>query len=142
MKNTLSTWDPFYELDHLRRLFTPGTGNDESASWVPAVDIVEDENEYLVKADLPEVKKEDLSVTFEKGILTISGERKFEKETKDEKKKYHRVERSYGKYSRSFQLPETVDAEQLTADFKDGVLVVHLPKHEEIEPKSIRVNVE
>lgn len=148
MKNTLATWDPFHELDNLRglaRMLAPRSGNGDhslaSSSWAPAVDIVEDDKEYVIKADLPEVDKEDVNVTFENGMLTLSGERHFEKSDEDESKKYHRVERSYGHYSRSFRLPELVDAEGLTAEFQNGVLTVHLPKREELKPRQIEVKV-
>ena len=148
MKSELSTWDPFNELENLRglsRLFGnpwKREGDDalSESSWAPAVDISEDESEFHIKADLPEVEKDDVKVTFDHGMLTISGERKFEK-VEDDKKKYHRIERTYGHYSRSFRLPETVDAEQLTAEFKDGVLSVHLPKLEEEKPKQIEIKV-
>ena len=128
MKRALATWDPFDELENLRglaRVLTPRSGNGdhslESSSWAPAVDIAEDDKEYVIKADLPEVDKEDVNVTFENGMLTLSGERHFEKSDEDDGKKYHRVERSYGHYSRSFRLPDLVDAESLTAEFRDGL---------------------
>ena len=110
------------------------------ADWVPVVDVVEDEKEYLIKAELPEVTKDNVRVTVEKGKLTLSGERKFEKE--EDGKKYHRVERSYGSFSRSFNLPENVDAEKVEADFKDGVLRVHLAKVEKPGPRQIEVKVD
>jgi len=109
------------------------------AEWAPEVDIIEDEKEWLVKADLPEVKKEDVKVTVEDGVLTITGERKFEKE--DKGRKYHRVERSYGNFLRSFTLPDTADGAQVNAEFKDGVLKVHLPKNEKAKTKTIEVKV-
>jgi HSP20 family protein len=98
------------------------------SEWAPSVDITEDEKEFLVKADLPEVRKEDVKVTVENGVLMITGERKFEKEEKG--RKYHRVERSYGNFLRSFTLPDTVDGAKVAAEFKDGVLKVHLPNTE------------
>jgi hypothetical protein len=98
------------------------------------VDITEDDKEYLIKAELPEVKKEDVKVTVENGTLTITGERKFEKEEKG--KKYHRMERAYGSFMRSFTLPEGAAGDKVSADFKDGVLKVHLPKSAEAKPKS------
>lgn len=107
--------------------------------WAPSVDIVEDDKEWLVKADLPEVKKEDVRVTVEDGVLTITGERKFEKEEKD--KKYHRIERSYGNFLRSFALPDAADGSKVNAEFKDGVLKVHLPKSEKTKPKTVEVKV-
>src|SRR6202011_2607294 len=107
------------------------------ADWVPIADITEDEKEYLIKAELPDLKKEDVKVTLENGVLTISGERKFEKKNK----KYHRVERAYGRFVRSFALPDDADPNGVQADFKDGVLIVHLPKNEKAKPKQIEVNV-
>ena len=104
------------------------------------VDITEDDKEYLLKAELPELKKEEVKVTVENGELTISGERKFEKEEKG--KKYHRIERSYGSFLRSFTLPEGVSGEKVVADFSEGVLKVHLPKDEKAKPKSFEVKVQ
>jgi HSP20 family protein len=107
--------------------------------WAPSVDIIEDEKEWLLKADLPEVMKDDVKVTVENGVLTITGERKFEKEEKD--KKYHRIERSYGNFLRSFTLPDGADGSKVNAEFKDGVLKVHLPKGEKAKPKTVEVKV-
>jgi HSP20 family protein len=103
------------------------------------VGISDDDKEWLVKADLPEVKKEDVKVTVESGVLILTGERKFEKEEKD--KKYHRIERSYGNFFRSFTLPEGADGAKVSAEFKDGVLKVHLPKSERAKAKAIEVKV-
>lgn len=110
------------------------------ADWVPVVDVVEDEKEFLISADLPEVTKENVRVTVDKGQLTLSGERKFEKE--ESGKKYHRVERAYGHFSRSFRLPENVDADKVEAEFKDGVLRIHLAKVEQPGPRQIEVKAE
>ena len=110
-----------------------------TSAWAPLVDITEDDKEYLIKVELPEIKKEDVKVTVENGTLTISGERKFEKEEKD--KKYHRVERAYGSFVRSFVLPEGTDGSKVSAEFRDGVLKLHLPKSEQAKPKSIEVKV-
>src|SRR2546422_10548708 len=107
--------------------------------WTPLADITEDDKEYLIKAELPELRKEDVKVTVENGVLTISGERKFEKEEK--KKKYHRVERGYGSFVRTFALPEDADANKVKAQFKQGMLEVHLPKNEKAKPKQIEVSV-
>jgi len=93
----------------------------------------------VIKAELPDVKKEDVKVTVENGVLTISGERKFEKEEK--KKKYHRVERAFGTFVRSFSLPDVADASKVKAEFKNGMLTVHVPKSEKAKPKQIEVNV-
>ena len=109
------------------------------AEWSPLVDITEDDKEYLIKADLPEVKKEDVKLTVQDDVMSISGERKYEKEEKG--KKYHRVERAYGSFMRSFTLPEDADGSKVSAEYKDGVLKVHLPKSEKAKPKSIEVRV-
>jgi HSP20 family protein len=118
-----------------------GNGREEItlSEWTPLADITEDEKEYLIKAELPEMKKENVKVSVESGVLTITGERKFEKEEK--KKKYHRVERGYGKFKRSFTLPDDADASKIKAEFKNGLLTVHLPKSEKAKPKPIEVNV-
>jgi len=149
--NAVTRWDPFKELDELHdRLSTmfgrapvrKGSEKEEAmtvAEWAPLVDIVEEEKEYLIKAELPEVKREDVKVSVEEGVLTVSGERKFEKEEKG--KKYHRVERAYGRYARSFTLPDDADPSKVTAEFKDGVLRVHLPKSEKAKPKSVEIKV-
>ncbi|MGA7392116.1 MAG: Hsp20/alpha crystallin family protein [Terrimicrobiaceae bacterium] len=148
--NALTKWNPFRELEdiqsRLSSLFgrTPLRGFGEEAmtvsEWTPLVDIAEDDKEYLIKAELPEVKKEDVKVTVEGGVLTITGERKFEKEEKG--KKYHRLERAYGSFMRSFTLPEGAAGDKISADFKDGVLKVHLAKSPEAKPKSINVKVD
>jgi HSP20 family protein len=110
-----------------------------AARWAPLVDITEDEKEYLIKAELPEVQKGDVKVTVENGVLTISGERKLEKE--EPNRKYHRVERAYGSFVRSFTVPEDTDDAKVTADFRDGVLSVRLIKQETARPKTIEVKV-
>ena len=148
---TLVRWDPFRELedvsDRLNRMFSrpalPRTNAKETmfvADWVPSVDVSETEEGYQIKAEIPDVKKEDVKVTLEKGVLTIQGERKQEKE--ETGKKYHRVERSYGSFVRSFTLPDLVDEEKVKAEFKDGVLNLQLPKSEKAKPKAIEVKVD
>ncbi|MDZ7638260.1 MAG: Hsp20/alpha crystallin family protein [Bryobacterales bacterium] len=122
--------------DTLNRFFTEPAG---SRPWSPAVDIRETENELILKADLPEMKLEDLDIRMENGTLTLKGERKFEK--KDEDRGYHRIERSYGSFVRAFSLPEYVDAEKVAADYKEGVLTVTIPKKEVAKPRAIRVSV-
>ena len=107
--------------------------------WTPVVDIQETDVEYLLKAELPEVKKEDVKVTVENGVLTLQGERKQEKEEKG--KKFHRIERSYGSFLRTFTVPLDTDETKVAADFKDGILKVHLPKTEKPRPKAIEVKV-
>ena len=147
---TLVRWDPFRELeevsDRLNRMFarpsSPRTTGKETmivADWTPSVDISETEGEYQIKAEIPDVKKEDVKVTLEDGVLTIQGERKQEKEEKG--KKYHRIERSYGSFVRTFSLPDVIDAEKVKAEFKEGVLNLHLPKSEKAKPKAIEVKV-
>jgi len=149
--NALTRWDPFKDMkelqDRIGSLFslTPfrrSDGKEEImtvAEWSPLVDIVEDDKEYLIKAELPEVKRENVKVTVENGVLTITGERNYEKEEKD--KKYHRIERAYGSFVRSFTVPDDADASKVTADFKDGVLKVHLAKDEKAKPRAIEVKV-
>ncbi|WP_395741741.1 Hsp20/alpha crystallin family protein [Prosthecobacter sp.] len=149
---TTSSWDPLQEITSLENrldkffgrplLSTNGNGGSESmtvARWSPLVDITEDDKEYLVKAELPDLKKEEVKITVENGELTISGERKIEKEEKN--KKFHRIERSYGSFVRSFTLPEGVSGDKVSADFKNGLLEVHLPKDEKARPKAIEVKV-
>jgi HSP20 family protein len=147
---TLVRWDPFRELedmsDRLNRVISrptlPRTSGKETmvvADWVPSVDVSETEGEYQIKAEIPDVKKEDVKVTVENGVLTIQGERRQEKEEKG--KKYHRVECSYGSFVRSFTLPDLVDEEKVKAEFKDGVLNLKLPKSEKAKPKAIEVKV-
>src|SRR5437764_4787286 len=149
MQQTLTRWEPLREMEEFQnRLSTlfgrpsrRGNGREEItlAEWTPLADITEDEKEYLIKAELPELKREDVKVTVENGVLTISGERKFEKEEK--KRKFHRVERGYGTFVRSFTLPDDADANKVKAEFKSGLLTVHLPKIEPAKPKEIEVNI-
>jgi HSP20 family protein len=107
--------------------------------WAPAVDIIEEEKEYLIKVELPEVQKDDVKVTVEGGTLNISGERKSEKEEKN--RKFHRLERFYGRFERSFTMPEDAEEGKVNAEFKDGVLRVHLAKSEKARPKQVEVKV-
>jgi len=137
LTTAITKWNPFKELEDLqnrtRSLFLKSGSNgsllDElvpDAEWVPKVDIAEDEQEFTITADLPDVPKDQVQVFMEDGALVIQGERHREKE--EHKKRYHRVERSYGKYVRSFQLPEEVDPAKIDARYQDGVLTLHLPK--------------
>jgi len=121
--------------------FLPGNGKDDITTfdWAPSVDISETESEFQVKAELPDVKKEDVKVSIENGVLRIEGERKQEKEEKS--KKWHRVERSYGSFLRTFTLPDNIDDAKVQAEFKDGVLNVRLPKSATAKPKSVQVKV-
>jgi HSP20 family protein len=110
------------------------------AEWSPVVDISETDAEYLIKAEIPEVDRNDVKVTVQDGVLTIRGERKQEKEEKG--KRFHRIERSYGSFARSFTLPENVEDAKLKAEFKEGVLLVHLPKSAKLKAKAVEVTVE
>jgi HSP20 family protein len=148
-------WDPFKEMEKemqeltdrfgrmLSRWPSRVTGAREAltvADWAPTVDISETDAEYLVKAEIPEVDKKDVKVTVQDGLLTIQGERKQEKEEKG--RRFHRVERSYGTFMRTFDIPDGVDEQKLKAEFKDGMLLVHLPKTEKAKTKAIEVKVE
>jgi HSP20 family protein len=141
----LTRWDPFRDIARLQedllgrvfddRLFRTG----ESMGWSPSVDIYEDGDELVVRAELAGVDPKDVDIRFENGVLTLKGERKMEKEEK--KDNYHRVELAYGTFTRSFSLPGTVDPERIKAEAKNGVLSVHLPKKPEAKPKAIQVKV-
>lgn len=113
---------------------------DSTADWAPKVDITETDKEFVIKAEIPEVKKDDVKVTVENGALTIKGERKQEKEEKG--KKFHRIERFYGSFSRTFTLPDNVDQTKIKASFKDGMLDLHIEKTEAAKPKAIDVKIE
>jgi HSP20 family protein len=150
MNNTLTRWNPLRELeefqDRILNAFNPsssrGSNGQESltmAEWMPVVDIFEDEEEYVITAELPDVKKDDVRVTVENGVLTITGERKFEKE--ENNKRWHRVERAYGSFARSFALPDDGDVTKVNAEFKDGMLKVRVAKSESARPKQIEVKV-
>lgn len=140
MPNTALTTDPFQGLrffeDAVTRLMSEPRG---SRPWSPAVDILETEDTLTLKADLPDIKTEDIDVRVENDTLTLRGSRKFEK---DEKAKgYHRIERSYGDFVRSFALPPTVEADKVAADYKNGVLTVTLPKKEAAKPRQVKVAI-
>jgi len=147
----MTRWSPWKELEDMeKRLSTifgraPMATNGEKkeaisvAEWSPLVDITEDDKEYIVKAEIPEMKKDDIKINVHDEVLSISGERKYEKEEKG--KKYHRVERAYGSFMRSFTLPEDADGSKVNAEYKDGVLKVHLPKSERAKPKTIEIKV-
>lgn len=151
--NALTRWNPFREMEDLQRRmsalfdwspFRRGslTADEENITvpeWAPLVDIAEDDKEYLIKVELPEVNKDDVKVTVEGGTLTISGERKAEKEEKG--RKFHRIERYYGRFERSFTIPDDAEPDNVKAEFKDGVLRVHLAKSEKARPKQIEVKV-
>jgi len=143
----LTRWDPLRELslmqDRMNRLFDDagrGWRGDEPSStttWSPAVDIYETENEITVHAELPGVDRKDITLNLEKNVLTLKGERRFEKETKHEN--YHRIERSYGGFSRAFSIPAIVEEEKIQAEYKDGILRISLPKKEQVKPKQIQI---
>jgi HSP20 family protein len=149
--NALTRWDPFRELEDMQQRLSSVLGRrpqrredseKESitvAEWAPLVDITEDDKEYLIKAELPEIKKEEIKVTVENGVLVLSGERKFEKEEKG--RKYHRIERAHGSFVRSFNLPDDADVDKVNAEFKDGMLQVHITKSESARPKRIDVKL-
>jgi HSP20 family protein len=147
MRTTINRFEPFrtHSLqDDISRFFDGAfeRSSDESSTttWAPAVDIFETEHELVVKADLPDIKSEELDIRVENNILTIRGERKFEKKVNESN--YLRVERSYGSFSRSFSLANTVNSEAIKAEYKNGVLALTIPKREEAKPKQIKVHVE
>jgi HSP20 family protein len=137
---SLTHYDPFASLklfeDAVARMWSEPRA---TRPWSPAVDIVETEDALVLKADLPDVKLEDIDVRVENETLTIKGERKFEKEEKI--KGYHRIERSYGAFMRSFTVPASLEAEKVSAEYKNGVLTVTLPKREEAKPRQVKVQV-
>lgn len=144
----LTRFEPFREIatlqDRMNRLFNEQAsfGNQESltaGSFVPAVDVYEDEHAIQLKMEVPGIDEKDIDIQLENNVLTVRGERKLEKETKEEN--YHRVERRYGSFSRTFTLPNTVNSEDVKADYDKGVLNIKLPKRAEAKPKQIKVNV-
>jgi HSP20 family protein len=149
MSSLITRWDPFRDLaqlqDRVNRLFQESAshaGSEEAfatTSFVPPVDIYENEHNIVLKLEVPGVDQKDLDIRIDNNTITIRGERKFEKEAKEEN--YHRVERSYGSFQRSFGLPNTVNPEQVTADFENGILKITLAKRAEAKPKQVKVNV-
>ena len=141
----LVRWNPIgtlagMEIDRLNRMFSVLEHEAFNQAWVPAVDIYEtDTHEVVIKAELPDVKKEDIGVSVENNVLTLTGERKPEQSKREQ---FQRVERRFGSFSRSFTLPTSVDAGQIAASYKDGVLTIRLPRREEAKPRQITVNVE
>ncbi len=143
-------WEPFRDLlttqERFNRLFNEafsqifsGEGELTTRGWTPAVDIYENDQNLVFQAELPGVDPKDVEVRVEDGTLYLKGERKFEKETKEEN--YHRMERSYGAFARSFALPNSVDTDKVVAHYKDGVLTLTMPKREEAKPKTIKIEV-
>ena len=145
----LTRWEPFREFstlqDRMNRLFRESyndAGRDESlstSSFAPAVDVYEDEHKVTLKIEVPGIEEKDIDVRVENSTLTVTGQRKIEKEEKEEN--YRRVERQYGSFTRTFTLPQTVDTESVSADYDKGVLKISLPKKAEAKPKQIKVNV-
>ncbi len=142
-------WEPFRDLltsqrefDRLfKEAFSPMSGETEvsTRSWAPPVDIYETEDAIVLKAELPGIDPKDVEVRVEDNTLYLKGERKYEKEIKEQN--YHRVERSYGSFARSFSLPNSIDAEKVKAEYKDGLLTLTMPKREEAKPKTIKIDV-
>ncbi|MGB7903858.1 MAG: Hsp20/alpha crystallin family protein [Steroidobacteraceae bacterium] len=144
----LKRWEPFREMDDLLKGFGPMFGRlptfapyaEGGYEFMPLADVVEREKEYLIKVDLPEVRKEDVKVLFDAGVLTIKGERKVEKEVKGET--VHRTERFYGTFERSFELPDDVDPKAIHAECKDGVLLVSLPRIAVQKPRPLAITIQ
>jgi HSP20 family protein len=142
----ITRWDPFREFsslqDRMNRLFRESQGPEESlatSSFAPPVDVYEDEHNVTLKIEVPGIDEQDIDVRIENNVLTVHGERKFEKEEKEQN--YRRVERQYGSFTRTFTLPTTVDAEKVSANYDKGILKIALPKKAEAKPKQIKVNV-
>ena len=145
---SLIKWSPIRDLlsiqDEMNKLFDERldqfSGSElQSRVWQPLVDIFEEDDKFVIKAEIPEVKKEDISINLENNVLTIKGERKLEKE--DKKENYHRAERFYGMFQRSFTLPGTVEQEKIKANLENGVLTLEIPKKEEVKPKKIEIDI-
>lgn len=146
---SLIHWDPFGDVDTLFNRLVPrsfanwpglGESNGRKLDWAPSADISETDKEYVIRAELPAVKKEDVQVTMDDGIITIKGERKRQKEDKNEK--FHRVESFYGSFERGFSLPENVNADMVSCESKDGILTVHIPKTESPKQKPKQITVQ
>jgi HSP20 family protein len=140
----ITRWEPFREMEDIFRQYSPFFARTlrrggEGTSWSPVADISETDKDYLIKAELPEVKKEDVKVTLDNGVITIAGERRQEKEQKEANE--IRVESFYGSFSRSFSLPENIDAQGIQAETKDGVLKVRIPKTQAAAPKKVAIEV-
>ncbi|MCI4446178.1 MAG: Hsp20/alpha crystallin family protein [Candidatus Aminicenantes bacterium] len=144
----ITKWDPFRDLmvlrDRMNRLFedlvsSPRFEESEliQSTWSPAVDIYETENELVLTAELPGVEEKDVEIKIEDNTLTLKGERKFEKETKEEN--YHRIERAYGSFFRSFSLPNYIDQEKISAEYENGLLRIHMPKKSEVKPRKVKI---
>jgi HSP20 family protein len=141
-------WEPFRDMDDvfdrvfaetMRRWPRVATENRASQDWAPAADVSETESEYLIKADLPAVRKEDVSITVQDGVLTLSGERRQEKRADSEK--LHRIERLYGSFARRFALPEDADEQAISAESRDGVILIHIPKVKVVQPQPRQIEI-
>ena len=141
-------WEPFRDVDDvfdrfiaetMRRWPVAATDNRAARQWAPVADVSETEAEYLIKADLPEVRKEDVSLTVQDGVLTLSGERRQEKHAENEK--LHRVERVYGSFARRFALPEDADEQGIRAESRDGVILIHIPKQKVVQPEPRQIEI-
>lgn len=146
--NTLVKWNPLTELSDVHnrlsslfgRMNMHANGDTGFADWAPLVDVSENEKEYCIRAEIPDVKKEDVKVVVENDVLRLTGERHMEKETDD--KKYHRIERAYGSFERTMTLPENCKPDEIAAEYKDGMLTLRVPKTEVVSPKAIEVKVQ
>ena len=141
-------WEPFRDMDDvfdrfiaesIRHWPRAATANRAAQEWAPAADVSETEAEYLIKTDLPEVRKEDVSITVQDGVLTLSGERRQEKRAESEK--LHRIERVYGSFARRFALPENADEQGITAESRDGVILIHIPKQKVVQPQPRQIGI-
>jgi HSP20 family protein len=142
-------WEPFRDVDDvfdrfvaetLRRWPRQSAEGRAALDWAPAADVSETEAEYLIKADLPEVRKEDVNITVQDGVLTLSGERRQEK--REDSEKVHRIERMYGSFARRFALPENADEQAIRAESRDGVILIHIPKHKVVQPQPRQITVQ
>jgi HSP20 family protein len=143
-------WEPFRDMDDMfDRFFAEsmrrwprqaGEPQHQVREWAPAADVSETEGEYLIKAELPEVRKEDVSITVQDGVLTLAGERRQEK--RDDSEKVHRVERHYGSFARRFALPENADEQHIRAESRDGVILIHIPKQQQVEPQPRQIEIQ
>jgi HSP20 family protein len=142
-------WEPFRDVDDMfdrfvaetvRRWPREGVAAQATREWAPAADVSETNGEYIIKAELPEVRKEDVSITVQDGVLTLTGERRQEK--RDDQEKLHRIERCYGAFARRFALPDNADEQAIKAESRDGVIVIHIPKQRVIEPQPRQIQVQ
>jgi HSP20 family protein len=146
---SLVRWDPFADVDSMFNRLMPSAflrsslaagGNGKKLEWSPSADISETDKEYLIRAELPAVKKEDVQVMLDQGVITIKGERK--QQTEDKNEKFHRIESFYGSFERSFSLPENINADAIRCESKDGILSVHIPKTETQKQKPKQISVQ